>query len=247
MKSSASGAAAAAPPAVRLAVDHLNTYYGDSHILRDVSLHIGSGETVALLGRNGVGKSTTLKSIVGWVSPRSGSVRLDGEELAGQEMMAIARKGVSLVPEERRIFTNLTVAENLKLAQVTARKPGWSLDQVYEKFPRLRERLSNRGDEISGGEKQMLAIARALLQDTKVILLDEPSEGLAPLIVREVEAIIREIKSGGMTILLVEQNLYSALSVADRCYIIDQGQIRFEGTPDEIRANDEVRERYLHV
>jgi branched-chain amino acid transport system ATP-binding protein len=237
----------AVPTVPRLALAKINTYYGDSHILRDVSLHVSAGETVALLGRNGVGKTTTLKSIVGWVPPRSGSVKLDGAELAGGDMMTIARRGVSLVPEERRIFTNLTVAENLRLAIVTARRPGWSLDHVYEKFPRLRERLKNKGDEISGGEKQMLAIARALVQDTRVLLLDEPTEGLAPLVVREVEAIIREIKTAGMTILLVEQNLYSALSVADRCYIIDQGCVRFEGTPDDIRHSREIRERYLHV
>jgi len=237
----------APPQTPRLSVTNINTFYGESHILRDVSLHIGLGETVALLGRNGVGKTTTLKSIVGWVPPRSGSVKLDGVEIAGNEMMTIARKGVSLVPEERRIFTNLTVAENLKLAQVTAQRPGWTIEHVYEKFPRLRERLTNKGDEISGGEKQMLAIARALLQDTKVLLLDEPTEGLAPLIVREVEAIIKEIKAAGMTILLVEQNLYSALSVADRCYIIDQGEIKFEGTADDVRSNDDVRSRYLHV
>jgi branched-chain amino acid transport system ATP-binding protein len=237
----------AAPALPRLALEGINTYYGDSHILRDVALRIAPGETVALLGRNGVGKTTTLKSIVGWVPPRSGSVRLDGIELTGRDMMSIARHGVSLVPEERRIFTNLTVAENLRLAMITARKPGWSLERVYEKFPRLRERLKHKGDEISGGEKQMLAIARSLLQDTRVLLLDEPTEGLAPLIVREVEAIVREIKAAGMTILLVEQNLYSALSLADRCYIIDGGTVRFEGTPDDIRHNHEVRERYLHV
>lgn len=231
----------------RLRVDAINTYYGDSHVLRDVSLHIGAGETVALLGRNGVGKTTTLKSIVGWLKPRTGSVTLDGQELVGCDMMAIARKGVSLVPEERRIFTNLTVAENLKLAQVTAQKPGWTLGHVYQKFPRLRERLTHKGDEISGGEKQMLAIARALLQDVKVLLLDEPTEGLAPLIVREVENVIREIKAAGITTLLVEQNLYSALSVADRCYIIDQGEIKFEGTPEQVRTDEELRRRYLHV
>ncbi len=236
-----------APAVPRLAIEGINTYYGDSHILRDLSFSVGAGETVALLGRNGVGKTTTLKSIVGWVPPRSGSVKLDGVELAGSEMMTIARRGVSLVPEERRIFTNLTVAENLRLAMVTARKPGWPLERVYEKFPRLRERLRHKGDEISGGEKQMLAIARALVQDTRVLLLDEPTEGLAPLIVREVEAIVREIKAAGMTILLVEQNLYSALSVADRCYVIDQGRAQFEGTPEEIRQNHDVRERYLHV
>jgi branched-chain amino acid transport system ATP-binding protein len=231
----------------RLALDQVNAYYGDSHILRDISLSIEPGETVALLGRNGVGKTTTLKSIVGWVPPRAGRVKLDGIDIAGGDMMSIARRGVSLVPEERRIVTNLTVAENLRLAMVTARRPGWSLDRVYEKFPRLRERLRHKGDEISGGEKQMLAIARALVQETRVLLLDEPTEGLAPLIVREVEAIIREIKAAGMTILLVEQNLYSALSVADRCYIIEGGTVRFEGTPEEIRGDRALRERYLHV
>jgi branched-chain amino acid transport system ATP-binding protein len=230
-----------------LCVEGLNAFYGESHILRDLSLQVHAGETVALLGRNGVGKTTTLKSIVGWLPPRSGSVRLDGRELAGLEMMEIARLGISLVPEERRIFTNLTVAENLKLAQVTARRAGWTLERVYDRFPRLRERLRNKGDEISGGEKQMLAIARALVQDARLLLLDEPTEGLAPLIVREVEQIIREIKAEGLTILLVEQNLYSALSLADRTYVIDQGEIRFEGTPADLRANHDVQSRYLHV
>jgi branched-chain amino acid transport system ATP-binding protein len=230
-----------------LVLDGVNSYYGESHILKSVSLNVHAGETVALLGRNGVGKTTTLKSIVGWVQPRSGSVKLAGEELAGRDMMTIARKGIALVPEERRIFTNLTVAENLRIAQITARKPGWSLDRVYERFPRLRERLANKGDEISGGEKQMLAIARALVQDTRVLLLDEPTEGLAPLIVREVEAVIREIKAAGMTILLVEQNLYSALGVADRCYILEGGEIVYEGAPGDLRANDAVLRRYLHV
>lgn len=230
-----------------LALDRVESYYGESHVLKAVSLTVGAGETVALLGRNGVGKTTTLKSIVGWVTPRSGSVRFAGEELAGRDMMTIARKGVALVPEERRIFTNLTVAENLRLAQITARQPGWPLERVYERFPRLRERLANKGDEISGGEKQMLAIARALVQNTRVLLLDEPTEGLAPLIVREVEGLIRDIKAAGMTILLVEQNLYSALGLADRCYILDQGEIVYEGTPETLRADDAILRRYLHV
>jgi branched-chain amino acid transport system ATP-binding protein len=230
-----------------LTVEAINSYYGESHILKDLSLRIESGETVALLGRNGVGKTTTLKSICGWVTPRSGSVVFDGAPIAGKGMMEIARMGISLVPEERRIFTNLTVAENLRLAQVTSKRPGWSLDQVYAKFPRLQERLRNRGDEISGGEKQMLAIARALVQNARLILLDEPTEGLAPLIVREVENVVREIKGAGITVLLVEQNLYSALALADRCYVVDQGQIRFEGTPDEVRGNEDVLKRYLHV
>jgi len=232
---------------VRLRIDEIHTYYGDSHVLRGLSLTVGAGETVALLGRNGAGKTTTLKSIVGWVRPARGSVTLDGTELIGRDVMAIARLGVSLVPEERRIFPNLTVAENLRLAQVTARKPGWSLERVYEKFPRLGERLGNRGDQISGGEKQMLAIARALLQDVRVLLLDEPTEGLAPLIVREVESVVREIKAAGITTLLVEQNLYSALALADRCYVVDQGVVVYEGTPDEIRSNDDVLRKYLQL
>jgi branched-chain amino acid transport system ATP-binding protein len=234
-------------PEPLLVLDRVESYYGESHILKSVSLTVGAGETVALLGRNGVGKTTTLKSIVGWVQPRSGSVKLAGEELAGSDMMSIARKGIALVPEERRIFTNLTVAENLRLAQITARRPGWSLEHVYERFPRLRDRLANKGDEISGGEKQMLAIARALVQDARVLLLDDPTEGLAPLIVREVEALIREIKTAGMTTLLVEQNLYSALSVADRCYILDQGEIVYEGTPAALRADETTLHRYLQV
>lgn len=230
-----------------LRVDSIDTYYGDSHILKALSLEIRRGETVALLGRNGVGKTTTLKSIVGWVPPKRGTITFEGVDVTGKEMMANARAGISLVPEERRIFTNLSVYENIKLAQVTAQRPGWSLQDVYDHFPRLKEREKNKGDEISGGEKQMLAIARALVQDTKLLLLDEPTEGLAPLIVREVEAIVREIKAKGMTILLVEQNFYSALAVADRCYVIDQGAIQFEGTPAELRGNTEVLSRYLHV
>ena len=172
------------------------------------------------------------RSIVGWIKPRTGSVTLDGEELVGRDMMSIARAGVSLVPEERRIFTNLTVAENLQ------DRAGHRAPSRLDARPRLREvpaparAATHKGDEISGGEKQMLAIARALLQDVKVLLLDEPTEGLAPLIVREVENVIREIKAAGITTLLVEQNLYSALAVADRCYIIDQGEIKFEGTPE---------------
>lgn len=230
-----------------LTVDSINTYYGDSHILRDLSLEIRAGETVAFLGRNGVGKTTTLKSIVGWVPPRTGTITFNGLPVQGKEPMECARLGISLVPEDRRIFPNLTVLENLKLAQVTAQRPGWTLDQVYHHFPRLSERLTHKGDEISGGEKQMLAIARALVQNPSLLLLDEPTEGLAPLIVKEVEKIILEIKAAKMTTLLVEQNLYSALSVADRCYVMDQGMIRFEGTPAELRANHDVLERYLHV
>ena len=232
--------AVATAPDSLLRVEAIDTYYGDSHILKALSLEIRRGETVALLGRNGVGKTTALKSIVGWVPPRRGRIVFDGIDVTGREMMANARLGISLVPEERRIFTNLSVYENIKLAQVTAREPGWTLQDVYDRFPRLKERAANKGDEISGGEKQMLAIARALVQNTRLLLLDEPTEGLAPLIVRE-------IKAKGMTTLLVEQNFYSALAVADRCYVIDQGAIQFVGTPSELAANTDVLARYLHV
>jgi branched-chain amino acid transport system ATP-binding protein len=230
-----------------LRVEAIDTYYGDSHILRNLSLVIYPGEVVALLGRNGTGKTTTLKSIVGWVPPRAGRIVFAGDDVTGSGMMQNARRGISLVPEERRIFTNLTVYENLKLAQVAAQRPGLTLAEVFERFPRLQERSANKGDEISGGEKQMLAIARALVQDTKLLLLDEPTEGLAPLIVREVEDVVREIKAKGITTLLVEQNLYSALALADRCYVLDQGTIKFEGTPADLRGNTEVLSRYLHV
>jgi branched-chain amino acid transport system ATP-binding protein len=231
----------------QLKVAGLQAWYGESHILHGVNFEVQAGEVVTLLGRNGVGKTTTLKSIVGWVPARSGHVTFDGIDVTQDDMMTNARRGISLVPEERRIFTNLTVYENLRLAQVAARSPGLSLDEVYEHFPRLQERLQNKGDEISGGEKQMLAIARALVQDTKLLLLDEPTEGLAPLIVREVENVVRDIKAKGITTLLVEQNFYSALAVADRCYVIDQGRVKFEGTPDELRGNTDVLSRYLHV
>jgi branched-chain amino acid transport system ATP-binding protein len=230
-----------------LELENVNTFYGDSHILKNLNLRVKRAETVALLGRNGMGKTTTLKTIVGWVPPRSGKVLFDGVDIAGREMMENSRAGVALVPEERRIFTNLSVADNLRLAQVTTPRSGWTLSEVYSRFPRLQERSKNKGDEISGGEKQMLAIARALVQGSKLILLDEPTEGLAPLIVREVEKIIRDIKAQGITILLVEQNFYSALAVADRCYIVEQGTIRYEGTPDELRGNTEILSRYLHV
>ena len=242
-----SSAATATGADTILRVDGIDTYYGDSHILKGFSIEIRRGETVALLGRNGVGKTTALKSIVGWVPPRNGTITFDDANITGNEMMANARLGISLVPEERRIFTNLTVYENIKLAQVTARSAGWTLQDVYDHFPRLKERATNKGDEISGGEKQMLAIARALVQNTRLLLLDEPTEGLAPLIVREVEAIVREIKAKGITILLVEQNFYSALALADRCYVIDQGTIQFEGKPDDLRGNTEILAKYLHV
>src|SRR4051794_8643713 len=222
----------------------LNSYYGDSHILFDVSLRIEKNEVVALLGRNGAGKSTTLKSLMGVVAPQSGSVRLDGAEIAGEKSHAIARRGMQLVHEERRIFGSLDVEENLVLAGLTAPKR-WPLERVYGLFPRLRERRTSRGTDLSGGEQQMLAIARALIRDPKIILLDEPFEGLAPLIVRELMKVCRDLAAAGLTIVLVEQNLAATLALAQRVYIINNGHIVHEGPAAEIKAQPQILQRYL--
>ena len=229
-----------------LDVRDLNSYYGDSHILFDVSLRVEKNEVVALLGRNGAGKSTTLKSLMGVVTPRSGSVRFDGVELAGRKSHAIARVGLQLVHEERRIFGSLNVEENLVLAGLTAASR-WPLDRVYEMFPRLRERRASRGTDLSGGEQQMLAIARALVRDPKLILLDEPFEGLAPVIVHDLMAACRRLVEAGQTIVLVEQNLAATLALAGRVYIINNGHIAHEGPAQEIRSQPEVLQRYLAV
>jgi branched-chain amino acid transport system ATP-binding protein len=227
-----------------LEVQGLNSYYGDSHILFDVGLRVEKNEVVALLGRNGAGKSTTLKSLMGVVTPRTGSVTLDGEELAGKKSHAIARAGMQLVHEERRVFGSLDVEENLILAGLIA--PGkWPLERIYELFPRLRERRTSRGTDLSGGEQQMLAIARALIRDPKIILLDEPFEGLAPLIVRELMNVCRKLAEAGLTIVIVEQNLAATLALAQRVYIINNGHIVHEGPAEEIKAQPQILQRFL--
>ena len=227
-----------------LEVSGLNSYYGDSHILFDVSLRVERNEVVALLGRNGAGKSTTLKSLMGVVTPRTGSVTLDGVELAGRKSHVIARAGMQLVHEERRVFGSLDVEENLILAGLTARAK-WPLDRIYAMFPRLKERRTSRGTDLSGGEQQMLAIARALIRDPKIILLDEPFEGLAPLIVRELMNVCRKLAAAGLTIVLVEQNLAATLTLAQRVYIINNGHIVHEGPAEEIKAQPQILQRYL--
>jgi len=229
-----------------LEVNSLNSYYGDSHILFDVSLRVEAHEVVALLGRNGAGKSTTLKSLMGLVQARSGSVIFDGRQVAGRPAHAIARAGMQLVPEERRIFGSLNVQENLILAGLTARNK-WPLERIYEMFPRLKERYSSRATDLSGGEQQMLAIARALVRDPKLILLDEPFEGLAPVIVRDLMDACRKLADAGQTIVLVEQNLAATLALAQRAYIINNGHIVHEAPADEIKANPDVLTRYLGV
>jgi branched-chain amino acid transport system ATP-binding protein len=229
-----------------LEVSGLNSYYGDSHILFDVDLRVERHEVVALLGRNGAGKSTTLKSLMGVVTPHAGSIRLDGHEMAGRKSHAIAQSGMQLVHEERRIFGSLSVEENLVIAGLTAPER-WPLDRVYEMFPRLKQRRANRGTELSGGEQQMLAIARALVRSPKIVLLDEPFEGLAPVIVRDLVNACRELAAAGQTIVLVEQNLAATLALAQRIYIINNGHIVHEGAADEIRSKPELLQRYLGV
>jgi len=229
-----------------LEVSGLNSYYGDSHILFDLALRVEAHEVVALLGRNGAGKSTTLKTLMGVVKPRSGKVVFDGADLAGRPSHGIAKAGMQLVPEERRIFGSLNVEENLVLAGLTA-KGAWPLDRIYAIFPRLAERRRSRGTDLSGGEQQMLAIGRALIRDPKMILLDEPFEGLAPVIVRDLLAACRKLAESGLTIVLVEQNLAAALTLASRVYIINNGHIAHEGSAQEIKDDPQLLQRYLGI
>jgi len=220
----------------------LQTYYGKSHILHGVSLAVQEGEIVALLGRNGAGKTTTLRSLIGLIHPRRGSIKVFNAEAAGWPPFRIAGLGVGYVPEGRRVFANLTVEENLR---VPAERPGpWTPQRVYDAFPSLAERKSNKGSQLSGGEQEMLAIARALLLNPKLLMLDEPSQGLAPLIVAEVLKIINAARSEGASILLVEQNVRSAVAIADRVYVLDDGRIVYEGSARDFAA-DEARVREL--
>ena len=228
-----------------LQVEDVHGYYGKSHILQGVSLQVDAGEVVTLLGRNGAGKTTTLKSIVGVVPPAQGRVLFEGQLISGLPSYKIAARGVCLVPEHRGIFKLLTVEENLTMA---ARKDSaWGLDEVYTIFPRLKERRRNGGGQLSGGEQQMLAIARALMTHPRVLMLDEPVEGLAPVIVDEIVAQLRQIKATGMSIILVEQNLEVCTQLADRHYIVEQGRIVYSGSNAAFLADDGVKDRYLGV
>jgi branched-chain amino acid transport system ATP-binding protein len=229
-----------------LEVKGLNCYYGDSHILFDVDLRVEAHEVVALLGRNGAGKSTTMKGLMGMLKPKSGSVVFDGEEVAGKPAHYIARAGMQLVPEERRIFGSLDVEENIVLAGLTS-KSRWSPERIYQIFPRLYERRRSRGNQLSGGEQQMLAIARALVRNPKLILLDEPFEGLAPVVVKDLMEACRGLAEAGQTIVLVEQNIAAALKMASRAYIINNGHVVHEGTTAEIRQEPGILQRYLGV
>ena len=223
----------------------INAYYGLGHILHDLSLTVGEGEVVALLGRNGAGKTTTLRSITGLTPPRSGEIVYKGRNIAGVEAHRVSRLGIALVPETRDIFSYLTVKENLAIAlRKTSR---WQMQAVLDRFPVLGERMHHKGRELSGGEQQMLAIARALLTGPDLLLLDEPSQGLAPLVVDAVMSTIRALKHEQVSMLLVEQNAEMALQLADRVYIIDHGTVVFEGTPARLRADTQTTAAYLGV
>ncbi len=229
-----------------LKVENLQSYYGASHILHGVSLTVGEGEVVSLLGRNGAGKTTTLRSIIGLTPPKKGTVYLKGEETTGRKPHTMARLGVSYMPETRGIFPSLSVYENLALA--AGRRPGpWTIDRVFEIFPRLEARHANGGAQLSGGEQQMLAIGRALLLNPDLLLLDEPTEGLAPIIVQDIQERLEDIKRAGMTILLVEQNFHFATSLADRVYVLGKGAIQWSGTTQEILADEKTQKTWLGV
>ena len=229
-----------------LEVEGLNSHYGDSHILFDVAMRVEKNEVVALLGRNGAGKSTTLKSLMGVVTPTRGSVKLGGIDLAGRKSHHIARAGMQLVHEDRRVFGSLDVEENLVLAGLTAPKR-WPLERVYALFPRLKERRRSRGTDLSGGEQQMLAIGRALVRNPDVVLLDEPFEGLAPVIVRDLVNACRQLAAAGLTLVLVEQNLAATLALAQRVYVLNNGHVVHEGPADELKARPELLQRWLGV
>jgi branched-chain amino acid transport system ATP-binding protein len=228
-----------------LEVEKVDAFYGIGHILHGLSLAVAEGEVVALLGRNGAGKTTTLRCITGLTPPRSGAIRYKGRDIAGTEPHRISQMGIALVPETRDIFSYLTVGENLAIA----RRPGsrWQMETVLQRFPSLGERIANKGRQLSGGEQQMLAIARALLTGPELLLLDEPSQGLAPLVVNAVMSTIQGLKSEGVSMLLVEQNAEMALALADRVYVIDHGTVVFEGTPAALRGDRHVTSTYLGV
>ena len=230
-----------------LHVADIHAYYGQSHVLQGVSLDVGKGEVVSLLGRNGSGKTTTLLTIMGYLSPAPGSITYDGVAIGGLPPYRISRMGLGFVPQERGIFPSLTVLENLTVAARRGQRGEWTLERVLGLFPRLRERAANRGSQLSGGEQQMLSIGRALLLNPSLLILDEPSEGLAPLIVQEIISILHEVRAGGLPILIVEQNIRAAFAVADRHYILSKGCVCFTGTTDELRNNEAMLHQHLGV
>jgi branched-chain amino acid transport system ATP-binding protein len=230
-----------------LAVEDVHAYYGQSHVLHGVSLTVGRGEIVSLLGRNGSGKTTTLLTIMGFIAPPRGAVIYDGRDISGWAPFRVSRLGLGFVPQERGIFSSLTVRENLTVAARRGLSGEWTLERVYELFPRLRERAANRGSQLSGGEQQMLSIARALLLNPALLILDEPSEGLAPLIVRELIAVLKRVQAAGLPILLVEQNIHAAFALAERHYILSKGQVCYSGTTAELKADEQALHTHLGI
>jgi branched-chain amino acid transport system ATP-binding protein len=236
-----------------LDVKDLNTYYGESHVLQDMSVTVDEGEIVALLGRNGMGKSTTLKSIMGLVKPKSGTVLFQGTEISGFPPHKTAKAGIGYVPEERRIFPNLSVLDNLRMGikhGAAAKRFGgnkWTLDRIFEHFPFMKARIEQKGALLSGGEQQMLAIGRTLMGNPGLLLVDEPTEGLAPVMVQEVRDILKDINRAGVSILLVEHNLKVAMSLADRVYLMGKAHLGFTGTRQELEARPEIKAKYLEV
>mgnify|MGYP001584729416 CR=1 FL=1 len=235
-----------------LTLEDVHTYYGEAHILQGVSLRVGAGEVVTLIGRNGAGKTTTLRSVMGLVAPRAGRIVFDGVDVTRLPTHEVARRGIAYVPEERRVLPNLSVLENLRLGMLGAGRSSGSengalLEEVLTYFPLLRERLAQKGKSLSGGEQQMLAIARGLVARPKLMLVDEPTEGLAPLLVQNLTEILGQINRRGTTILLVEQTLEVALALSHRLYVMDQGRIQFEGTPETIRQDPAIQQRFLGI
>jgi len=228
-----------------LEVEHVHTYYGVSHVLQGISLRVGEGEALGILGRNGMGKTTLIRSIIGFTPPRRGAVRLRGDDITRWPPYRMVAAGLALVPQGRRVFHSLTVRENLDVARRVGGR--WTRERVEALFPRLAERARSRAGSLSGGEQQMLAIGRALMTDPRLLLLDEPTEGLAPLLVREVGRVLGELRRSGLSILLVEQNLPLALAVVDRVHILSRGQIVHSARPDELAADEAVKSRYLGV
>jgi branched-chain amino acid transport system ATP-binding protein len=230
-----------------LRLEDVHTYYGDSYVLQGVDLALGDREIVGLMGRNGAGKTTTLRSIIGFTPPRRGSILLDGTDVAGRPSYEIARRGVALVPQGRRIFASLDVLENLTLGFDRKNEGGWTLERIFEMFPRLFERRRQQARTLSGGEQSMLTIARALLMSPRLLLMDEPTEGLAPVVVEVVAEALRTLRNERQSILLVEQDLTLTLDLVDRIYVMSKGIIVFEGSPDELRAREDLQAQYLGV
>ncbi|RBW70106.1 ABC transporter ATP-binding protein [Bacillus taeanensis] len=228
-----------------LELQDIHTYYGESHILHGVSLKVQKGKMSVLLGRNGMGKTTTIHSVIGFSPSKTGKILLDNREIQSKTSFQIAKSGIGLVPQGRRVFSNLTVKENLLTTARSSKSGSWTLEKIYELFPRLKEREKSMGGNLSGGEQQMISIGRALMTNPEVLLLDEPSEGLSPIMVREVMMIIKKLKEEGLSMLMVEQNLSMALALADHVYILNKGYVVFDGTPEELKLDSEVKSKYL--